>query len=256
MKKRKRQNKYQTVLTPTPGRVGWIILLLLFLVGVHKGTSYLMNNTRLFRLEAVKISGNEYLPAGVIRRAIDVQTGVPLSSVNIHRIERGLLKIRYLKAVSVNISLPATLLIDVRERKPVLYLVDKSLYMVDEDGLMLKKMEKMPLANIPLATGLGVSSLLKNRKPLLRALDLLQKIHKVDESLVPLISEFHLKKNSWPEIYLVKGGAHVRLGSEHHYERIYRLSQFLKNTDALKHLSDIKAIDLTFKDRVILQKKS
>ncbi|RMG61346.1 MAG: cell division protein FtsQ [Calditrichaeota bacterium] len=152
--------------------------------------------------------------------------------------------------------LPSTLLISVQERQPVLLLADGSLYMVDASGIILKKLPGMAVEGLPLVTGVTVKQLLADRRPLLNALKLVQKIKEVDPELLSLVSEIHTGPDEYPELYLVQGGARVELGGANYYQRLYLLSEFLHNQEVRRKLKQIKRIDLTFTNKVIVEYKS
>jgi hypothetical protein len=121
---------------------------------------------------------------------------------------------------------------------------------------MLLKKPGMLLNHLPLITGLSVNSLLQNRQPLLHALELIKVIHAVDEDLFQFISEIHIERNMPPRLILIRGGAEVNIGSDHLHRRLYILSEFVKDSEGLNKLESIKRIDLTYKDRLIVTRKS
>ena len=158
--------------------------------------------------------------------------------------------------MSVTRELPSTILIDVQEREPALYLVDKSIYMVDGMGLVLEKMPGMPMGKAPFVTGLSRAKMKKDSTALDAALQLVHKIREVDESLLSLISEVNIRNTKSPKLVLVKGGANVKLGESGHYQRLFLLSQFLRKQPIIEKLSTIKSVDLTYTNRIIINHKS
>ncbi len=232
------------------------VLLLLAAAGFHLGVNYLKYQTNLFQVREVRIVGNRYLRSETLQKMIQVKEGTPLFRVDRSRLAARILQNKYVRGVSVQVLLPATLLISVQERQPVLLLADGSLYMVDESGIILKKLPGMPVEGLPLVTGVTVEQLLANRTPLLQVLKLVEKIKEVDPELLNLVSEIHTGPDEWPVLYLVQGGARVELGGANYYQRLYLLSEFLHTQKARRQLKKIKRIDLTFNNKVIVEYKS
>lgn len=207
-------------------------------------------------LEDIKITGIQYLDEDEIRTYSQEELDKPLYDISIEEISKNYLENKYIRAVSVSRHIPSTLLIDIQERKPVLFLLDKSLYMVDDTGIMLKKPPTMPAKGLPVATGITVNDLLQNRQPLYRALNILNVIRNIDKTLLEFVSEVNLQKDDWPVLFLIKGGAKIYLGNSDHYKRVYLWSELFHQTDILNHLDLVKKIDLTFSDRVVIEYKT
>ena len=241
---------------PSPQFLLAVFVLAIIGIGFYKFADYMITKSPMFRLRQIRVSNNHYLPEAQILRSSGVAPGTPLFRIPVDSVAMRLLQNPYLEGVSVSRSLPSTLLISVQERVPVAYLIDRRVYMVDHSGKILIKKPAMQLKNLPLITGLSVKELLKNRTPLLDALDLLKKINEVDHTLLTLISEVHIDHNSNPCLFLVRGGARVEFKKNTIYKNIYLLSELFKNAALLNQLEQIKKIDLKFSDRVVISKKS
>ncbi len=241
---------------PSPAFILAILIMAMVAFGFYRFANHLITRSDMFRLRQIKVVGNRYLETSLIKRLSGVEPGVLLFRVPLDSVTRRILKNPYFAGVSVSRSLPSTLIISVQEREPVAYLVDHRIYMVDRAGKILLKKPKMSVENLPLITGLSVRQLLKNRKPLLKALDLIDKIREVDEGLFQFISEIHMNVKRAPNLYLIRGGARVDLSPEMTYKEIYLLSEFIRNSPVLNQLDKIKKIDLTFKDRIVVTRKS
>ena len=209
-----------------------------------------------FVIKAVKITGNHYVDQKNIQTFANIDLNQSMFDVDLANITNTLLKNQYIRGVSVTRMLPSTILIDVQEREPVFYLVDKSVYMVDETGKVLKKLPRMPMGKLPIVTGVKLKAIQKDSTALYATLHLVKQIYEVDETLVPLISEINYTKHKYPEFVLVNGAARVKIGKSNHYSRLYLLSQLLNKPPVIDKLATIRTIDLTFADRIIIQNKS
>jgi cell division septal protein FtsQ len=256
MKQKYRNKKRKFYFTPTPKVTGVILSLVLITYSSVFAVKHLMHKTHLFMLKDIKITGIQYLDEDEIRKYSQEELDKPLFGISTEEISKDLLENKYIRAVSVSRHIPSTLLIDIQERKPVLFLLDKALYMVDDTGIMLKKPPTMPAKGLPIATGITVNDLLQNRQPLYQALDILEVIKNIDKTLLEFVSEVNLQRDDWPVLFLIKGGAKIYLGNSDHYKRIYLWSELFQQTDILSNLDRIKKIDFTFKDRVVIENKT
>ncbi len=240
----------------TPRATFGTLVLLLLGWGIVNGVNYLKHQSNLFRLREVRVEGLTYLPRGRILELAEVEKGVPLFSISPQQVARRILQNKYVRAVSVRRLIPATLLIAVWERQPVAYLIDRYEYIVDETGIILLKPAAVSVGELPLITGLKVAKLLKNREPLYRALELIEKIQEVDPTILGLLSGIHMETDGTPKLILIKGGAQVELGKEQHYRRLYLISRFLKRKKIWQNLPRIRRIDVTFDNRIIVEYKT
>lgn len=241
---------------PSPAFILAVLVLSATGYGFYRFADYLILESRMFRLNDIEVVGNRFVEEEDIIKLAELKPGAGLFQMSTDSVARRIMENPYLQGVSVSRSLPATVILSVRERQPVAYLIDKKVYMVDAYGRILLKKSGMSLNNLPLITGLSVRKLLQNREPLFRALDLIQIIKEVDSELFQFISELYVGEQTVPHIYLIRGGAKVELGENHLYRRIFLLSKFLETSAILNQLNSIEKIDLTFKNRIIVTRKS
>lgn len=241
---------------PSPRFLLAMVLLAIVGFGFYKFASYMIADSGMFVLKEIKITGNQYVDEKDILKRVMVDPGTRLFEVQTDSVEQRILRNPYFSGVSVSRSLPSTLIIAVQEREAVAYLVDRSIYMVATDGKILLKKPRMSFDRLPLITGLNVAGLLKNRQPLLDALQLIDKIHQVDETLFSYISEVHISRDEPPCLFLVRGGARVNLHSKSQYQGLYVLSEFIKMAAVRNQLETIKKIELNFANRIVVTRKS
>jgi cell division septal protein FtsQ len=255
MSKKKKQTK-QSIFYPTPKVVAGWVLLILAIYGTYRGSNYLMYRTGLFKVEKIMVSGNRYIDGEGIVSAAKIDSNQAMYKVDPVAVTETLLKNRYFRGVSVTRVMPSTIMIDVQEREPVLYLVDKTIYMVDEEGTTLKKLPTMPMGKCPIVTGVTLKQVEKDSSALVESIEIVKKIREVDASLFSFISEINIGKDKHPELVLIKGAARVKIGTGNYYQRLFILSQFFEKQPVVEQLPKIKQIDLTFADRIVIQKKS
>jgi hypothetical protein len=254
-----KNNKYSipAIFYPSPRVVVMILLAALFSYGgvmIFKKTAI---QKGWFKAEVVKVTGNKYLDENEIKKIAKIDSNQSLLSLNLADITDKLLENPYLKGVSVARVYPNTVRIDVQEREPKLYLIDRSVFMVDESGVILPRLPKMKMSRYtPVITGVAIADF-KNEPTLIhKALEILDVIKHVDPSILAIVSEIHFEKDMAPKLVLINGGANVVLGTAEYYQKIYLFSELLKQNAVVEKLPSVKNIDLTFADRVIVQNKS
>ena len=252
----KRKRNYPRWFYPTPKQVFGILLVLLFAYAVFRAGQYIAYQTAFFEIRQVKVQGNHYRKVEEILNLANVEINRPLYDAALPEISQRVLRDPYIQGVSVRRELPSTLLIEVREREPAFYLTDKILYMVDRTGKVLKRLPQMSMTGKPLVTGVKAVELETDTLRVEKILQLISQISDVDDALFNLISEIDIAMIDNPHLYLVNGGAQVELGKHRYFTRLYILSEFLNRQQIAAQLPQIKKIDLTFEDRVVVRKKT
>lgn len=241
---------------PSPGQALIWVLLILGGYGAARAARHLMYRTAVFTVQRVEVRGANYVGEEAVRSAAHIPLDKPMFAINLPEVTGRLLENRYIRGVSISRELPSTVTINIQEREPLLYIVDKTIYMVDANGVVLKKLVPMPMGKVPIVTGLSLATLQKDSTALRNVIRLVEQIKEVDAELLPLVSEINLDGHGVPELLLIRGAARVTLGSSNRYQRLYMLSQFLSNEPVVSNLEKIRRIDLTFENRIIVQHKS
>lgn len=252
------QNNEPAERAPFPN-LKWIMGIVVTLgisLGMFRLVSHLSTHSQMFALKEIRVEGNRLVDRQEILRLANLKIGMNLYQIPTRQISGRILKNHYIQGVSLARSLPSTMIISVQERVPVAYLVDQQVYMIDEYGVILPNKAGITVSHLPLITGLTVNSLLKDRRPLFEALNLISRMREVDNDLFQFISEIHIDYKSPPCLYLIKGGTRVELGDDFVSQRLFILSSLVKDPAVYKELDRIKYIDLRFKDRVIVSRKS
>lgn len=245
-----------SIFYPTPGKVFLVLAILGIGYGVLFLGKLLLHQSGFFVVESVKITGNHYIDEKNIQTFANIDLNQSMFDVDLANITDNVLRNSYIRGVSVTRTLPSTIQITVQEREPVFYLLDNSIYLVDETGMVLKKLPRMPMGKLPIITGLSLEKVRQDSTIMPAVLSFVNKIYEVDASLIPFISEINYPKHNIPEIVLVNGAARVRIGKANHYTRLYLLSQLLRKQPVVDKLAKIRSIDLTFADRIVVQHKS
>lgn len=252
----KTRKNIRALFYPTPRvAIGWLIFFAAC-YGLFSVVRFITIKSRFFVVKNVQVTGHKYMDDKEIVKLADIRAEQTMFGVDLPGVTNTLLQNQYIHGVSVSRVLPSTILIDVQEREPFLYLIDRSIYMMDETGVLLKKLPRMPMGKLPIVTGLSVEALQQDSSAALSAIRLVKRIQEVDERLISLISEINLARDRAPELVLIKGAARVKIGREGIYQRLFILSEFLSKQPIIEQLPEIKQIDLTFADRIVVKKKT
>ena len=256
MAKRRTRNKRRSDLELKLKQSIAALVAVLVLYGGYRLAQYMMYDSDEFQIREIEVRGLKYLDRNLITDSIYVDINETIFDINLSTITDRILRNQYIRGVTVSRILPATLLIEVQEREPLFYLVDKQVNMVDETGVILPKLPNMPMGKLPIVSGMSAGGIAEDRVALDQTLALIDKITEVDPTLLGFISEIDISDPDFPQLYLIKGGARVVLGDSHHYSRLFVLSEFLNKQPILGRLPNIKRIDLSFQDRIIVKNKT
>jgi cell division septal protein FtsQ len=202
---------------PFLGRVGlkplvWVTAVVLVIlagwwmkqkaVGVLEGSSGL-------KLARVMVEGAHYLTQDEVLKTANLSLGSGMFDLNLEDLNQKLKKLSWVDQVFVERRLPSSILISIRERKPVALLDNGSLYGVDKDGRILSPSESLLNQDLPLISGVafgadavGTTQTAQVLKP---ALDFFSFIVKKDGVLAHDVSEVNLSERESLKVTFING---------------------------------------------------
>ncbi len=236
------------------GRKGMIIILsivmLLFFILLFYAQEW--NEKQVIR--KVKFSGLKYTDSDELYKIVKgLVLNIPKSKLNLDFIEKVLLKNPFIKTTSVSFAGVDELEIEVEERIPVAFIVDKNglINYIDSEKKVFPNVMIQNYSDLPVITGI-VSSDTNN---LADAVYILSKMkEKKDEFIYNLVSEFQFSiENKSFSIITSDFGLKVNFGRKDNLdEKIYKLSKFWHLWIMKKNSSNIKEIDIRWKNQVIV----
>ena len=163
------------------------------------------------------------------------------------------------KRAVVRRMLPKSMVITIQERQPVaLLVVERRLYGIDEEGVLLPPFKPSLQPNLPLFTGwkpgpCKIGEPLKS-EGISTAIGLLNTIKAFDPLMVYEISEIRLDTPRNMVFYLVEDSIRVSIGKGNYQEKVAGLRAVLSE---LKHsnLAFVQYIDLRFEGQVVVGQK-
>jgi len=103
--------------TPSPWRTAFGLLAVL---GLAAGVAWALFGSPLFVVRSIVVTGTHLVPAGQVRAAADIPTGLPLIRVDTGAVTGRVERIAQVKSVQVARSWPDRIVITVHERTPAL----------------------------------------------------------------------------------------------------------------------------------------
>ncbi|MDH2389905.1 FtsQ-type POTRA domain-containing protein [Streptomyces sp. HNM0663] len=122
------------------------LLIALAALALTAGAVWLLYGSEWLRVERVRTTGAQVLTPGEVRAAAEVPMGAPLVSVDADAVEARLRKrLPRIHSVEVVRSWPSTVVLEVRERRPVLVLEKSDAFVeVDAEGVRFATVARAP----------------------------------------------------------------------------------------------------------------
>lgn len=121
-------------------------------------TSVLVFRSRVYTVRELLISGNTVYADAQIASLSGIVLGESMFRVSEARVRQSLAANPHIEFVSLSLRFPSTVELAVRERVPrAVVNCAGVLYIIDEDGFILEKMNRMPDMDVILVSGMSVS---------------------------------------------------------------------------------------------------
>jgi cell division protein FtsQ len=135
-------------------RLTTLIVAVAVAVGVVGGLAFLGSSWFGVRISDVRVTGNVYADPGRLAQIIEDVSGTPVILVDTDEVERSIEKIPWVKDVSVRTDWPFGLIIDIRERSPVVSFPgpDGLFRVLDADGRVLDVIDGWPFEYLLMVT--------------------------------------------------------------------------------------------------------
>ncbi len=194
-------------------------------------------------LRSFVVIGNTHLSDEEVVSLMKIKHGVSLLDIDSALLEKQLLRSAWIKRVLIRKELPHTLIVKVKEARPVAILrKKKGLFLVDREGRILERLEQSP-SFLPILE-------LKDENPYLykQVLILAQTVRRFDyfnDREVEIIA--HRPE----DISLKVDGLLIKVGKGRYREKLEHLVSLKDRIESKK--IPIEYIDLRFKKRVIIR---
>jgi cell division protein FtsQ len=185
-----------------------VLLVLAGWWGKQRVMGALQDSSNL-KLSKVIVEGAHYLTQNEILKTANLTTGDGMFKVDLQDLSQNLKKLSWVDQVFIERRLPSSILISIRERKPVALLDNGDLYGVDKDGRILSPSDALLNQDLPLISGvsfgadaLGTTQTAQILKP---ALDFFSFMAKKDDVLAHDVSEVNLSEPESLKVTFING---------------------------------------------------
>jgi cell division protein FtsQ len=236
------------------------ISLVLTLCGIY----IFVSHSPRFDLARIDIEGNHKVSEKEILGKAKIELGTNIFHIDMKRIKDLIREDERIKDVWVKRRLPNRILIQVKEKKPALWInLPEGLFGLSQDQEIIPLEQEDFVRDLPVVTGLASLSVFgkQNQKakaykrcPNMKAkliLDFYQTLLVEDSSFMETVSEISLGDDASLILYLIPWGTQVNMGKGNFREKSKRLKAILQYEENSEYLA---CIDLRFKDQVVLRK--
>jgi cell division protein FtsQ len=252
-------------------KIDRIFILLSVLILLAGGAYIYACQSPSFEVREVTIRGNSKVSSDEIKGRMEPFLNKNILGLNLLRIEEALSSDPRLQDVQIKRRLPGSLLVQVKEKKPVLWIaLPAELSEMGEAGFcgLSLDQEMMPLdqddlsRDLPVVTGIAAtrSSWASSRMPqpyrkwnharIRKAVEIYRTLTEIDPASSTLLSEINLTDPSNPVLYLLPG-IKVIMG-ENDFKRKWKRVRGILGTE--KEIASFSCLDLRFNDQVLLTK--
>jgi cell division protein FtsQ len=189
----------------------------------------------------VFVEGRKHTKLDMILAATQVKTKTPILAYDIDVILENLLKLDWIKSVTVQRRLPNLIYIRLVEREPIaLWQHQKNHYLVDKDGVVIKGPILENFKNLPIVVGTDAPV----HAP--KLITLLEQFPLITKHLTAMV---RIRERRWD--LLLDGTITVKLPEENQEEALSRLTILLDEHKITP--TDVLAIDLRLPKQVIMK---
>jgi len=184
-----------------------------------------------FAVRELRIPPTQHVTEDEVRSLLGVRIGDPLLAVDPDAVAAGLTKHPWIASARVRRDLPATLAVDVVERRAAATALIGSLYLLDEAGRPFKRATPDEADGLPVLTGVTreqYAAMRTTSEAVFRdGLALLEAYEAPDGPARPKLSEVHVDPRSGYSLVLLDGGGEIRLGRGDFADKLARLDRIV-----------------------------
>lgn len=202
------------------------------------------------RLREVRVCGLVRLEPEQVLRTAGVSVGAPVAALDLSRLESRLSRLAWVDGCRAEVGWPPSLLrINVTERAPVALIRLDSLYYLDKNAKLIKRLSPLEGMDFPVITGLSSSDFDKSRQVLSgRVIPLLAQLGR-DHAVIGELSEVHVEPGGRLSLYTTEGVL-LRLGERDWRCGLPEAGRVVADLRRRGLLSEVAAVDARTPARV------
>jgi cell division protein FtsQ len=183
-----------------------------------------------FAVRELRIGPTTHVPPDDIRVLVGVRVGDPLLAVDPDAVAAALTKHPWIASARVRRDLPATLAVDVVERRANATALIGALYLLDEAGRPFKRATPAEADGLPVVTGVTreqYAAMRATSEAVFRDGLALLAAYTTDHPTRPKLSEVHVDPRNGFSLVLLDGGGEIRLGRGDFSDKLARFDQIV-----------------------------
>lgn len=231
-----------------------IALVVSSIMAFHLGKRW-VTTSPLFELKKLEVMGNNHLSASDVKNLMNIGSGQNIFTLEMESVRNRILGHPWVKEAEVKRRLPHTIRVAIVERRPAAVLEGKTSALLDNEGVVLEMAESGYPNGLPHISGGVVEGLMPGQsvsgEKTLRALKILNDISSL--SFVPErdLLEVDTSKPGMESIRLRGYKPRIITGVDSIDDKLKRFYSIRDHIN--KQKVTIKTIDLTFKNKVVVQ---
>jgi cell division protein FtsQ len=224
-----------------------------------KLTADYIRHTPLFNITQVKVEINgSHITRQEILRLSGIREQRNIFSFHLPQTIQAIQFHPWVKTVSMRRQLPDQVIIEVQERKPYAIVAMKSLYYMDQDMEIFKKVMPWDKMDFPVITGLTLREVIENDPDLKTQLEKAVEILGLAQGskVLPMkdLSEIHLDRNIGAQLWTKNHAVKIALGDSDYKRKWKELQKVILELD--QNMQKVAVLDLNCEGRVTAKLKS
>jgi cell division protein FtsQ len=216
---------------------------------------FLFITSSYFILGSVEVVENKYIPTEDVLSIANIPKEINVFRLNTGEIRKRLLRDLRIAETSVSRKFPATILISVKERKPIAFAAAQHGFVeFDRKGIVLAVYKAKKHDNIPQITGVRLGNIyVGDEIPPSAVKNVLIYLSFLSEEAINYLAEVNIKPSDEIDVYTANS-VHIRLGTQERLKDKAALTIDILHEIEGKNLN-IEYIDLTYTAPVIKLKE-
>jgi len=222
-----------------------VFFVVLVSFGVYR-LSIFLKTSDYFAVKRIYVFGTKYSYADDIRDLSGIGIGDNIFSFSSDKSAEQIKNHPWVKKVSVHKHLPDWVSIDILEYKPVILINFSQLYLVDESGIVFKRLSKDELFDFPIISGISKDDYMSDIPLYRQKITSLIEINNKFSTLFPqlTLSEILLEKNGDISLIVGKNIFEIRLGQGNYQNKLNTLSIILNQANKSNMNPEIVYLDI------------
>lgn len=254
--KSKKQKQFESLMR----RLFQVVIVLLTLAVTGRAYVGWLSTAGVFSESQIEIEGADYFNDDEILRQSGLSQSIHLRRVNLDEVQQKLEANPFLEQVEIHKVYPRRLCLRIREKQPVALLnVDGALLCIDKQGLVLPSRPGR-LYQLPVISGRFEGRLeagvLAGGRMVKHGLNFIRTVLSEQPGLYDKISEVVVGHEKGTLVYTVDGAVPVWFGDSASAEKIRYFEAIYAELESKRQFSQVKYIDLRYKQQVVLGMRS